>query len=119
MLLIDRQLESDRSCNVQIKCEIGHLVQELKRGNVDSGGITILVGPKKGGISFRCLSCDRSMSRSKRVILIVRSSASSFKFQFLLFSSRSSSSRLRLHHILFPSVFQYHVLECSFYGICD
>jgi hypothetical protein len=40
MLLISRQLESDRWCNVHIECEIGQLFQELKKG----GG-----GAKTGG----------------------------------------------------------------------
>jgi len=32
MLLINRQVESGRWCNVHIECEIGQLVQELKGG---------------------------------------------------------------------------------------
>ena len=77
-----------------------------KEGQADNGGITRLFYFLRKGEFIPCLSCDRSMYSSKWVVQVVRASASSFKFQYILFSLRFSSSCWRfVPHFLFPSVF--------------
>jgi hypothetical protein len=74
---------------------------------------------------LRSLSCDRSTVLSNGVLHRVQSSASCFKFQYLLFSFRSTSSCLRLLFRLlvtciFPlCFFQQRVLEASSYARYD
>jgi hypothetical protein len=71
-----------------------------------------------------CLTTG-SKSLPKRALHIVRSKASSFRWEYPLLSLGSSSSFLRLlprlpvtpiHHFIFPSI---TVVEGSFYAICD
>ena len=71
------------------------------------------------------LSYDMYIAPSKRVLQTVRSSSSSFTFQYLLVPLRPSSSCLRLLPLLlvpysFPSVFpSITCLEGSYYVRCD
>ena len=65
--------------------------------------------------SFSILSDDRSKASSKRFLHIVRSRASSFKWQYPLLSLRSSSSFLRLLPrllVTFISPFIYPSITC-------